>query len=217
MNTQIPELPFRDIHLPDSSTWWPLAPGWWISLTILIGLCILITTLLRKYLNSSLKKDAKKELKAIENAFERTQDATRCLADLSILLRRAVVSQKQEQIPVAGITGLAWLKLLDQHLGTSEFSQGPGRILLVGPYQPNETRIMDKYQSGAEHAHSKELASSLKSTTIPERACELHSVRVLPTAIKPAGLSNSLVNEREIEHNDVEQLIKLCRKWVNRL
>lgn len=156
MNAPIPELPFKDIHLPDSISWWPLAPGWWILLSVMIGFIILVIALLRMYFKSSLKKDAVKELNYIESMFEKTQDTTQCVSELSIFLRRVVLSQKQ-QIHAAGLTGIAWLKLLDQHLGTSDFSQGPGQILLVGPYQP------------------------------------------------------------EVENRDVEQLIKLCRKWVSRL
>lgn len=156
MPPPIPELPFRDIHLPSTASWWPLAPGWWILFTFLLGCLILAFILLQKYLKSSLKKDTLKELNTIEKMYEQTQDATRCISDLSILLRRVVLSQKQKT-PAAGITGQAWLKLLDQRLETTDFSQGPGQILLVGPYQP------------------------------------------------------------AAEKKNVEQLIKLCRKWVSRL
>lgn len=156
MNPSLPELPFRDIHLPDSAAWWPLAPGWWILFTFLLGCFICAYIWLQKYLQTSLKKDAFKELNAIEKMYEQTQDATRCISNLSILLRRVVLSQKQ-QTPAAGITGIAWLKLLDQRLGTTDFSQGPGQILLAGPYQPT------------------------------------------------------------VEKKNVEQLIKLCHKWVSRL
>jgi hypothetical protein len=156
MNPSLPELPFRDIHLPDPAGWWPLAPGWWILFTFLLGCSILAFLWLQKYLQTSLKKDASKELNTIEKIYEQTQNATRCISDLSILLRRIVLSQKQKT-PVAGITGVAWLKLLDQRLGTVDFSQGPGRILLAGPYQP------------------------------------------------------------AVEKQNVEELIRLCRKWVSRL
>lgn len=156
MNTPMPELPFRDIHLPPSISWWPLAFGWWVMISIVIAILVVIFILVRNYLKSSLKKDAAKELNSIEQMYLQTQDSTRCVSALSILLRRVILSQKQ-QVSAAGITGHAWLQLLDQYSGTCEFSQGPGKILLVGPYQPT------------------------------------------------------------VEKDDVDQLIQLCRKWVNRL
>lgn len=156
MNVPTSELPLKDIHLPDSISWWPLAAGWWILLCIALAFFVLAFVFIRRYFKPSLKKDASKELHAIEQLFQRTQNATQCVADLSILLRRVVLSQKH-QVPTAGVTGSAWLKLLDQALGTSEFSQGPGQILLVGPYQP------------------------------------------------------------AVEKDEIDQLIKLCHKWVNHL
>ena len=34
------ELQLRDIHLPESSLWWPPAPGWWILALLLIAFCV---------------------------------------------------------------------------------------------------------------------------------------------------------------------------------
>ena len=43
MPTAGPEL--RDIHVPQVSMWWPLAPGWWVVLALLI-----VTTVAGEYL-----------------------------------------------------------------------------------------------------------------------------------------------------------------------
>ena len=29
-------LPLRDLHLPEAIGWWPLAPGWWVELAIVV-------------------------------------------------------------------------------------------------------------------------------------------------------------------------------------
>lgn len=134
MNPTLPELPLRDIHLPSSIAWWPPAPGWWIllGLALLFLFCILL--LVRLLLKPTLKKKASKQLRAIENVFQQTGNATQCVADLSAFLRHAVLSRETDA-SVAGITGIAWLQLLEQSLDAPEFSQGSGRILLKGPYQ----------------------------------------------------------------------------------
>ncbi len=42
------ELELRDIHLPDASLWWPLAPGWWIAAALLLVLGLLTPWLIRR-------------------------------------------------------------------------------------------------------------------------------------------------------------------------
>jgi hypothetical protein len=130
------ELPLREIHLPPSIHWWPLALGWWL----VIGFVILILTFFVfftiKALRPSLKKQAAYKLNSIAHAFVETENSVQCVSDLSAFLRRVVLSQEHAQ-KYAGLTGLAWLECLDKPLGTPEFSQGVGRVLLKGPYQPH--------------------------------------------------------------------------------
>lgn len=106
---------------------------------MVFGALLLFLTLLlsiRYSQRPTLKKHASQELTAIEQDFKDTQDASRCLSELSIFLRRVILSQN---LPTnaAGLTGTAWLNLLDSSLEEPEFSQGAGKILLTGPYQPN--------------------------------------------------------------------------------
>lgn len=140
MNTSPADLPLRDIHLPDSIAWWPPAYGWWLALGAVLLLFFLGIVLIRHYLKPTLGKDASNELDAIEKTFHTSRDAAKCLSELSILLRRAVISQKH-LAGAAGLTGLEWLRVLDQPLKEPEFSQGVGQILLIGPYH---YRVEDK-------------------------------------------------------------------------
>ncbi|MBA3602279.1 MAG: DUF4381 domain-containing protein [Parachlamydiaceae bacterium] len=134
MNNSIPELPLRDIHLPTSISWWPPAVGWWILLLVILFMLALAFFLIKSYLKPTLKKQARKQLSSIEQMFQSNGNATLCLSELSIFLRRIVLCQNHPE-PIAGVTGTAWLTFLDQSLDTPEFSQGSGQILLKGPYQ----------------------------------------------------------------------------------
>lgn len=127
------ELPLRAIHLPEPISWWPPAFGWWLALGAVILLILAGVVILKRYLKPALRKDASKMLDQIEKTFHENEDASECLSELSKLLRRAVLSQNKS-LKIAGVTGDAWLELLDQPLGQKEFSQGAGRILLNGPY-----------------------------------------------------------------------------------
>lgn len=129
-----PELPLRDIHLPHPISWWPLASECWLLVAISVLLISLITWWMMR---PSLKKEALQALCAIENAFQESDNGAQCVADLSILFRRVVMSQnKQFHKKDVCLTGEAWLKLLDKKLKTPEFSQGVGKILISAPYQP---------------------------------------------------------------------------------
>ena len=129
------DLPLRDIHVPDPVSWWPMALGWWLLIGAFILLAAAAAVALRKLLKPSLKKEASKELDDIERRFIENEDASQCLSELSTFLRRARLSQK-DSLKSAGVTGEAWLALLDESLGRQEFSQGAGRLLLAGPYLP---------------------------------------------------------------------------------
>lgn len=129
------ELPLRDIHLPQAISWWPPAAGFWIAAAVALICTVSSAWVLWIYLRPSLQKSARKELKRIEARFMQQPEAAVCLAELSQWLRRVVLSQKLHPL-AAGLTGMAWLELLDKPLDYPDFSQGPGRILLKGPYRP---------------------------------------------------------------------------------
>lgn len=129
------ELPLRDIHLPDPISWWPLALGWWLVLALVVFFIAFTCWWLNKRLKPTLKKEALQALDAIEASLHETDDPIHCLAELSVFLRRVILSQKKYPPGSVALTGTAWLELLDQSLDTPEFSQGLGVILLTGPYQ----------------------------------------------------------------------------------
>jgi hypothetical protein len=126
------ELPLRDIHLPPPVAWWPPAPGWWLLLALGVALCVLSIWLWRRLQRVSVNKMALRELTNLEN--DRTLSAGERVRRLSTLLRRAALSAYPRN-EVAGLAGDEWLRFLDRHLEGTQFSQGPGRLLLDGPYR----------------------------------------------------------------------------------
>lgn len=141
------DLPLRDIHLPDPVSWWPLAFGWWLVFSGVVLLILAAVMVLKRLLKPTLKKEASKALDHIERTFLENDDASQCLSELSTFLRRAMLSRKDSS-KVAGVTGEAWLDLLDAPLGEHAFSQGIGRILLTGPYVPqvDKEEVVDLIQ-----------------------------------------------------------------------
>ena len=131
-------LPLRDIHLPTTVSWWPPAPGWWLLLLLVLFIYWLAWRWIRqrRLKQQSVAVLAQQELRRIRDDYERSQDKTRLVRDLSELLRRTSISlfPRQES---ASLTGAAWLEFLDRQTGETHFTRGEGHVLIEAPYRDN--------------------------------------------------------------------------------
>ncbi len=133
-------LPLRDIRLPDPVSWWPLAPGWWLSLVLVLLLVGAIWVIRRWIRRGQLKRSALAELTQLEQAYsEGGDDLQQQVEALSILLRRLALSVYPRQ-EIASLTGEQWLLQLDVALAKTPqakaFSVGVGRVIMEAPYKP---------------------------------------------------------------------------------
>ena len=128
------ELPLRDLHLPELTNWWPLAPGWWfVGALVLMAMVLLLRRLWRRWQHNSARRLALRRLKLISTEFERGSSAPALGKELSELTRRAMLAYAPRSA-IAGLTGNDWLEWLDQGLDDQPFSKGSGRILESLPY-----------------------------------------------------------------------------------
>jgi len=129
-------LPLRDIHLPDTLLWWPLAPGWWILLLLTTILAVSLFFFIRRRRKHRISAVylAKQELERIENEYKLNQDKSILVKEISELIRRVSISlfKRNES---ASLTGQDWLLFLDQLKRDNSFSQGIGNVLIAAPYQ----------------------------------------------------------------------------------
>lgn len=137
MNSPVPQLQLRDIHLPGAIDWWPLAPGWWIVGALLLTTVFLAIMLIR-YMKSRnrIRKISLKEIDLIQKSFVLHKDRTRLVCELSVLLRQTCIS-RYSRMEVASLTGAGWMSFLDHNMDGHPFSDGVGKVLMVGPYQKN--------------------------------------------------------------------------------
>lgn len=132
-------LPLRDIHLPDTVLWWPLAWGWWLIIALLvIVVIVIIGWFYYRQQKSNVEQQAitqaLTQLVQITADYEINANKRLFVSHISRLLRRICISlygRKQ----VAALTGDSWLRFLDRKGKTSAFTQGIGRILVDHPYQ----------------------------------------------------------------------------------
>jgi len=135
------QLPLKDIHLPDTVSWWPPATGYWLILLI-IAVCALSFFIIKKYLKSQrIKKQALTEYRRIKNNYLKDQNKKQLVTSLSGLLRRAAISS-YPRTECASLTGKDWLSWLDEGLIKSNsnitFSSGPGYLLTDFAYSKSD-------------------------------------------------------------------------------
>ena len=132
MNPMDPLAELRDIVTPPPPSAWPWAPGWWILLILgLLLLSISIWWFWRWRQRSRPRRLALKQLAQLQQ-----QEADpQTLRQLSQLLRE-VALQAYPWEQVACLNGKRWLEFLDQTGDTTQFTEGPGKILGDGPYRP---------------------------------------------------------------------------------
>jgi len=129
------QIPLRDLHLPDAIGWWPLAPGWWLVIAlVVIGLGWLLRAGLRRRARGAARRHALGQLKQCRSAYAEHGNPVQLGIEVSEILRRTMLAYAPRS-DVAGLTGDEWLAWLDRDLAEPRFSQGPGRGLLELPYR----------------------------------------------------------------------------------
>ncbi len=129
------ELPLRDIHLPDVNLWWPPAIGWWLLPLVLVLIAFYLPKLIRWLNQKPVKKLSLRELKRIRRDLRNSHDERQALEELSVLLRRTVMSYCGRNTS-ASLTGARWLKQLEQLSVENYFSAEQSDWLSYGQYQP---------------------------------------------------------------------------------
>ncbi len=129
MNPALNDL--KDIHLPDPVSWWPMAPGWWL-LIILILITLTAGFYYWRFWQQSLRYK-KSALKILTTAFQSNSDDLTFLNDCAAITRRLTLSiQSKKEIPTnyAGLQGNEWQQVLQQHMPEPQ-----AELLATGRYQ----------------------------------------------------------------------------------
>ncbi len=125
-----PALPLKDIHLPPAPGIWPLAPGWWL---VLVLASVLAAVTLRWVWQHYQRRAYRRRLESLlDQELMNSNDPASRLATMSQLLRRA--TRVASGAAASQLMGEQWLQFLDGADPGKPFTQGPGRLLLTGPF-----------------------------------------------------------------------------------
>lgn len=101
----------KDAHAPELISAWPLAPGWWLLLAlIIVGLFALTIYGLRKWRKLSWKRTASQQFKQLRDDYLNAPSITK-LIELNQLLKQSLCSARKTR-DYLSISGETWAQAL---------------------------------------------------------------------------------------------------------
>ena len=136
----------KDIHLPPEVGLWPLAPGWWVLLVLILGMLMVTIHKLRQYrAKNRYRKTAAKLLNQSYIEWQDQNNTSQYLQTANSLLRRSVMhaTNNGDQTPFndklnasIGATGKTWIEILNS-LSKQNLTEVTESALTVKIYQQN--------------------------------------------------------------------------------
>jgi len=94
----------RDVQLPESVSWWPLATGWWLLLfAILVAITSLGVYLFKRWQANYYRKSAQAELNDAHKLWQKENNSSDYIASANDILKRTMLK-----------SGSTWVENLNQ-------------------------------------------------------------------------------------------------------
>jgi len=139
----------NDIVLPATVSWWPLAPGWYVLIGILlIALAWFGYRSIQRWINNRYRRAALDELQILEERINNPEERDASLRQIPVLLKRTALSVYPRS-QVASLSGKAWFQFLDATEKKSSFTTATTSTLNAVSYS---TGGLDAVDSQATHA-----------------------------------------------------------------
>lgn len=139
----------NDIILPDAVAWWPLAPGWYFVLgLLLITLAYLIYKWIHRWTNNRYRRAALHQLQLLAEGIQNPDQRNSCLRQLPVLLKRTALSVYPRN-QLASLTGKNWHDFLNSKVNTPSFDGTASALLDRLSYSVGDLTSVDSQASDA--------------------------------------------------------------------
>lgn len=106
---QILSQQLRDVHTPETISWWPLAIAWWVlALLVVMAIGWLIFTVANRYRKNRYRKQALIELSDRFSIWQSDQDSAAYLQSVNVVLKRSII-QVNKQSSLLTLSGKNWV------------------------------------------------------------------------------------------------------------
>lgn len=136
----------HDIRAPDPVGWWPLAPGWWVLIALVVIIAaVLAYTAFTRHRKNRYSKEALQLLGAIASSPKQHS-----VADVNEVLKRtALYAYPTEKSEIAGLHGRAWVQWLNSHCTEPVILDGAADTLIWGAYSGGDSPPLDELLAAA--------------------------------------------------------------------
>ena len=126
-------LPLHDLQLPEAISWWPLAPGWWALLVMVLILLFTLAYFTRNWWrNNQDKRNAQQLLKSAYAQWQANQNQQQLIMQFNSVLKRYCRNRFPQAI---SLSGEQWTDFLNRSAATSLFSGIEAEALQSGAYR----------------------------------------------------------------------------------
>ena len=120
----------KPLHLPPDPSWWPPAIGWWVLLLVLIILTAWTVYSMTKFFRAMRPvRHGKYLLSDLYTSLKLGHISDEDFVHLSNQLIKRVLVPGLGKIKYSKLSGSQWLAELDSISGSTNFSQGAGKVL----------------------------------------------------------------------------------------